>query len=654
MSTASLSNALLIATSGLRAAQSGIDAVTRNVSNAQVEGYSRKEVPLESVVFGDINGGVRAGELQRFVSEALLRQLRDSTSTSERLAVEDDFLGRFEQIFGKPGDQVSMTYKIGTLSDAFRGMTVSPDLSTNQLKVIDAAQSIVQNFTFVSSNIRRLREEADAALSVSVDKVNAALVEIADLNLKIATLQSQGKSSAELEDKRDLQINAVSKEIDITYFKLDSGQMTISTKSGLSLLDVTFDPTNPPMSFNKTPVILPTNGYVPPPSSEYGGLGGVMLNGIDISADITGGHLKGYLNLRDTYLPQTQSQLDELAARLIQNYNFQDLQLFSNGTLNLPANSAVQAAVTTAATGVQSTIQIQDVSNLSVGMSLKFGSHDTIYQITGLNTATNEVTFAQVSSTTGLTQDVAINDTVMFGPAVPQVINQTARTTGQGALAASPIEMTGLVGLQVGARIKFANHDTIYTVTAIGTADGLASDQQFLIQPDGLGLTGLQASIAAGEGIQVMPPVSGVAGLSSAIRVNPTIINNPWRTRDGTRRESPSELTGDNTLVTNIVSMFEELQSFSINTGLTSSATLEGFATAMIAFEANRRSATQTQFNSQTVIKDNFDRRVKDESGVNIDQELAFMLQVQNSYSASARTIAAVKEMLDELINIVR
>ena len=158
--------------------------------------------------------------------------------------------------------------------------------------------------------------------------------------------------------------------------------------------------------------------------------------------------------------------------------------------------------------------------------------------------------------------------------------------------------------------------------------------------------------ISAGETIQIIAPVTGVSGSATTIAVNPAIINNPWRTRDGSRVQLPSTLTGDNALPVNVVAMFEGLQTFSANSGLSTSSTIENFASSVVAFEANRRAATTTALSSQTIIRDNFDRRVKDDSGVNVDQELAFMLQVQNSYSASARTMTAIKDMMDELIGL--
>jgi flagellar hook-associated protein 1 FlgK len=100
--------------------------------------------------------------------------------------------------------------------------------------------------------------------------------------------------------------------------------------------------------------------------------------------------------------------------------------------------------------------------------------------------------------------------------------------------------------------------------------------------------------------------------------------------------------------------MLGTIQSFSRNTGLTTSATLENFAAGAVAFEANRRATTQASLSSQSIIYQNFKQRTQNESGVNVDQELAFMLQVQNSYSASARTITAIKDMMDVLMQAVR
>jgi flagellar hook-associated protein 1 FlgK len=659
MSSNSLNSALLIATSGLRAAQAGIDVVSRNVSNSGVEGYTRKQAPVTSLVVGDRGAGVRTQEVIRDVNDTLVGQLNTATSSNERLTVEDDFLGRFEAIFGSPGSDGNISAKLGNLHSAFSALTVSPDNPTTQSQAVAQAQEVVQNLNLMSQNIRSLREEADAKIETSVNTVNTALVQIDDLNRQIQTLQAQFKSTADLEDQRDIQIATVAKEMDIKTSKQTSGAIFVSTSTGRALVDSTFTPTSLPLTFNKTPAILPQTAYYPPPSSSFSGLSGVTLLGTDITSEIAGGHIGGYLNLRDDYLPATQSQIDELGAKVIQTFNDQDIQLFQNGGITLPSDLSVQTAVSPAGANLPDTISLQslsgtvNLSTLTTGMSIHFGSHNTAYQITGINAVAGTITFAQVGSATGLTQAVAANDTVTFGPAIPQLTVKSSAAVGQGATAATAITTTGLVGATVGMRIQFANHNTVYTVTGVGTA-GPNGEQTLVLQPDGGTSTiGLLGAVAAGEAIKVMSPVPGVVGISTNIQLNPNVVNNPWRMRDGTRVQTQSTLTGDNTLPTNIINMLGTIQTFSRNTGLTTSATLENFAAGAVAFEANRRATTQASLSSQSIIYENFKQRAQNDSGVNVDQELAFMLQVQNSYSASARTITAIRDMMDVLLQTV-
>ena len=46
-------------------------------------------------------------------------------------------------------------------------------------------------------------------------------------------------------------------------------------------------------------------------------------------------------------------------------------------------------------------------------------------------------------------------------------------------------------------------------------------------------------------------------------------------------------------------------------------------------------------------------QRAADASGVNIDEEMARLVQLQQAYAASARMIAATNELFDELLGMV-
>ena len=472
-----------------------------------------------------------------------------------------------------------------------------------------------------------------------------------DLNLQIATSRAQSRSTADLEDQRDIQINKVAKEMDISYFERDNGEIWVSTRSGKPLLDASFDPTNPSLSFINSPVIQSNNAYYPQSvSSTVTGLHGLMIGSQDITTEIRGGRIAGYFNIRDEFLPATEQQLDELAAKMVESFNANDLQLFTDGTNILPSNLRTQAALVTGDGTTATPIDVTDTTGLSVGMRVHFGNHDDTYQITSIVSST-QFTIEQVGTSTGLTTDVPAFETLTFGPAITDITNLNSASVGAGTTAGTnQLTISSTVGLSAGMRIKFANHDTVYIVTAVEPTGGLGAGE-FLIQPEDGG-TGLQKAISANEAISVLHPAPSISGLAGRIKVNTTVANNPWRVRDGTRPDTPSTLTGSNTLPLDIVSMFESLQSFTKNTGLSTSATLEGFAAGAVSYQAVRRQATQSELSSQTLIRDTFDQRVKNDSGVNVDQELSFMLQVQNSYAASARVITAIKEMLDELLRI--
>ena len=54
----------------------------------------------------------------------------------------------------------------------------------------------------------------------------------------------------------------------------------------------------------------------------------------------------------------------------------------------------------------------------------------------------------------------------------------------------------------------------------------------------------------------------------------------------------------------------------------------------------------------QDVVFNALQQRFNDSASVNIDQEMANLLSLQNAYAANARVLTTVKEMLDELLRL--
>jgi flagellar hook-associated protein 1 FlgK len=99
--------------------------------------------------------------------------------------------------------------------------------------------------------------------------------------------------------------------------------------------------------------------------------------------------------------------------------------------------------------------------------------------------------------------------------------------------------------------------------------------------------------------------------------------------------------------------MFESLQTFPGTTGLGTSFTFEGYGAAFVAFQGTQRANINDAMKNKSVLTESLQTRLSNDSGVNVDRELALMIELQNSYGANARMIQAVKEMFDQLLSIV-
>ena len=93
------------------------------------------------------------------------------------------------------------------------------------------------------------------------------------------------------------------------------------------------------------------------------------------------------------------------------------------------------------------------------------------------------------------------------------------------------------------------------------------------------------------------------------------------------------------------------VQSFA-PTGLGTQFTYAQYGAAFVGFQSGQAQSQADNLANQQAINDALSQSLTGESGVNVDQEMALMVQLQNSYSANARVISAIKEMLDALLQI--
>lgn len=298
----SLTQALNSAISGLNTAQARIAITSSNVANVNTEGYSRKIAGQEALTLNGVGAGVQIGDVTRNVNQGLLTELRGQLSVAGTASVRDDFYQRIQTLFGTPQSSSSVSQRISDMADAFEQLNDTPEQNSPKVQVIATAQQVVNSFDNLSSQIQKLRGEADDKISNDVDSANTLLGQISKLNSDIVRMNNLDQPTTELRDQRDQKVNQLSKLMNITTYTRGDGSMVIYTGNGTRPL---LDRTPAKLTFNST------TGYEPGTSGSS-----ISLDGVDISSEIQQGELRGLLDLRDKDLPQLNDQINELASGL--------------------------------------------------------------------------------------------------------------------------------------------------------------------------------------------------------------------------------------------------------------------------------------------------------------------------------------------------
>ncbi len=447
-----ITSALRTAQSGLLTNQAALDAVSNNIANVNSAGYSRKIISMETRVVSGAGAGVQIAEITRAIDEGLLKSLRLETSSLKDYEARQGFYDRVQEIFGTPADNTSISHTVSQFTQALQSLALSPEKSVDQTEMVRRAMNVAQQLQDMSTAIQELRLTADQSVSSAVAEINRLSSSLGDLNDKIIRNESSGRDVTDLKDRRDQGIDQLAKLIDIRYFYRSDGDVVVFTSAGRTLVD------NIPATLTHE-AASSVNATTTHAEGDLNGLYvGTAIAGNDITNDIASGALNGYIELRDTVLPNMQSQLDEMAAEIRDSINaihnrgvaFPGAQSMS-GTRNLVSpstqtitysgtqdtavslfdNSGDQTATTTirTLTGGAGPFTVNAMASaLQTWLQANGASTATVTASTGqlvisLNSTTRNLAFRdQASSTAGSTQGDA---TISFDANADTVIDET-------------------------------------------------------------------------------------------------------------------------------------------------------------------------------------------------------------------------------------
>ena len=310
-----LTQALRTAHSGLFTSQQALDAVARNVANVNTPGYSRKIVNLEQRTLAGAGAGVDFGVLSRRIDQGLLDSLRQETGGLHASNIRSDMLDRIQALFGTPESDSSLSHVLTDFQTALESLAAAPQDGLGQREVVRAGADAASLLRRYSNGIQDLRAEADQRIGKAVEEINGLLAEVADLNDKIVRNQAAAHSVADLQDARDQAVDRLSQLIDVRAVGRGNGAIVVFTAGGRTLVDGTA------ASLSHIPAVV-ADASVNYAEGDFDGIYvGDRTAGNDMTGGIRSGELSGLIDMRDSVLPDLQSTLDTLAAKLRDTVN---------------------------------------------------------------------------------------------------------------------------------------------------------------------------------------------------------------------------------------------------------------------------------------------------------------------------------------------
>lgn len=136
-------------------------------------------------------------------------------------------------------------------------------------------------------------------------------------------------------------------------------------------------------------------------------------------------------------------------------------------------------------------------------------------------------------------------------------------------------------------------------------------------------------------------PGSG-SGFAQTIQVNPAVTAAPNLVRDGTGGAAGG--TGNTAVIADVLG--------SVLAG--GSGTVSGQASDLVSSHASLAASAGAQVTADTAVQTSLQAKLDAGTGVSVDKELAQLVQLQNSYGANAKVIAAVQSAWTDLLQSVQ
>lgn len=625
-----MSSVLSTGTGALLAFQRALATTSHNVANLNTPGYSRQKVNFatadpQNYGYGTVGNGTRITDIRRTADQLAISRLLDSSGELARLKQLSSMADRVNSLFSDAATNVAGVWS--NFFDSVSGLSSNASGTADRQNMLDGGKALANRFVQLNTHLNNLNSEVNNGLMAGATEVNRLAQEIAQINGAIGT--NIATAAPDLLDRRDQLITQLIGYTGGTAVIQDGGIMNVYTAGGNALV----------VGTTATKVTTVADPYQP----ERLQLGlETQGNTIRLDAKAVGGQIGGLLEFRDTVLTPAQAELGKLAVGLAETFNQAHHQgvdmygqlggdFFNIGNPRVTANNSNTGTASLSATyGDLGKLDAQNVVLQFDGTNWKASRADTgaSVPLTGSGTAADPLVINGVKMVVGGTpaandrfllqptagvagsMEVAITDPSRIAAAAAVKGAAATSNTGTGKLSGVTVSDSTNANLRNPAAIVFTSATT-YTIDG-GPPQTYTPGQT--ISANGWSFV-LDGAPKVGDTFNITPTPAGSSDNSNASRL----------------------------------AKVESAKAFNAGT-VTLNGALGGLTTQV---GAAARSA-EYSLEAQLVINDKAQEARDEVSGVNLDEEAADMLRLQQAYQAASQLISTADSMFQTILGAVR
>jgi flagellar hook-associated protein 1 len=659
----SISSLLNIGSRAMAASYAQLTVTGNNIANANTPGYSQQTANLETSFSqqtgsGFFGSGVDVATVTRAHSDFLTREAATAASISAADDARSTQLQQLQNVFQT--DQSGLGYAAQQAFNSFVDVANNPQDSSARQSALASIGTMASDFSNAASQLDTQQAGVADQLRTSVASINALTTQIAALNKQIASAQASGQSPNSLLDQRDTAINSLSQLAGVTTVAAADGTVGVFLGGSQTLV----------LGSNATALVAVSDAF--DPSKVQVGISNGSTTTTLPDGFIASGSVSGLLRVQNQDIPDARGLLGQLAASIAGAMNSQQAlgldqgtpaatgaPLLSTGAPDvLPSsNNAKSGGVPVASYLNGSGTRVSSVSisvvdpkalqpsdyQLSADPSLPAGQ----YKLTRLSDGTSQ-TVASGDIVDGFQINIATplpaaRDSFLLQPVSTAASGMAlALTDPSGIAAAAPVQATTNIantGTASVASLNVVNPSINPNLTATITFSDDNGDYSYSL----VDTTG------------VLPTVTGTgtvtAGQPIALNGWQLSLNGTPKTGDSLTVAKTAYPAADNG---NANAMLALGTANIVGVGGSVAAgqnVTDAYASALANVGVRVQTAMAAASQSDA-ISTAATTAASNQSGVNLDEEAARLIQYQQSYQAAAKMLQIAQTVFGSLLSI--